>query len=322
MLSVRKFKRVFSVVKIATFSQQTGMGSFVVIFFESSDGGRRNPLLGPDKHFPYPGDVKISLKNFEYESKNSIEELKLVPADDANAAPWKAFYESGSVKYCATINLKSASKRTSVEPSKAYTPEVLGKLDRAFSGKIEICITECPQQIRQLMMPHFRNVNWNRNDLYAVTISQVLDAVDTDTSQNEKSKTISASDRERFLAFFLEIGDDFCARVKKRNNWADFINPSNGKPRVGTKPYNSLLEHDKELAGRGFQISKSGSCKIVEDVSWENQGLIGTIFTDASVSTCFRTLHNVLKRIDKDVTIKYQGQRGTKSDVKKGTVEN
>lgn len=53
------------------------------------------------------------------------------------------------------------------------------------------------------MMPHFRNVNWNRNDLYAVTISQVLDAVDTDTSQNEKSKTISASDRERFLAFVM-----------------------------------------------------------------------------------------------------------------------
>lgn len=98
-----------------------------------------------------------------------------------------------------------------------------------------------------------------------------------------------------------ELADKFCAELRRRNYWADYIDPKSGQQR-GCGPIQALLQYDEELAESGFKISPLGLCKVrvltlsfvilaiyllilqvIDNVKWD-KCLVGTIYAAAPVA--------------------------------------
>lgn len=107
-------------------------------------------------------------------------------------------------------------------------------------------------------------------------------------------------EREKLVEVFMQAAQEVCGKLRGEGYWADFIDPTCGKPYYGAHTNTTLFETDERYRLLGFRIEDLGCCKVITHPVFGRHVFVGTIFTDAhpnngTVQDVFEDLNIVLE---------------------------
>lgn len=143
------------------------------------------------------------------------------------------------------------------------------------NDNLEICAHECPAILRHDLHRLFLNYNTVIQPLTAITITYK-----TKLDMSMWSHQIEA-ERNELTDQFVELAHEICAYLNKKQYWADFIDPTNGRPYYGPHTTDTLFETDERLRYFGINILDLGCCRVVEHLQHGTHIFVGCIFTSA-----------------------------------------
>ena len=154
--------------------------------------------------------------------------------------------------------------------------DLLKQLENAKpSTEVDVCVNECPKQAKDEVQSLFANKNlpW---PMTAVTIS-----LHTKNDMVAWSQAV-ADERDLLTAQFIASAIELCSALHTEGYFADFIDPSSGRPFL-SKEYTSstLFETNPIQRHFGVKIKDLGCCKVVEHAVWGTKVFVGTLFTNA-----------------------------------------
>lgn len=141
--------------------------------------------------------------------------------------------------------------------------------------KVECVIQDCPELLKKRISPLFPMKNISKESLTVITLSQKTDNDMTGWNPDVEEE------REALLAEFVEAAQEICKALSEAGYWADFIDPSSGKPYMSAPTNDTLFETDDRYRYFGFEIEDLGCCKVVLHHKWGSKCYVGSVFTDA-----------------------------------------
>ncbi|GFN75350.1 methylmalonic aciduria and homocystinuria type d homolog, mitochondrial [Plakobranchus ocellatus] len=143
------------------------------------------------------------------------------------------------------------------------------------SDKMEYRANSCPQILRKDFKDLFPDKNLMEGNLTVISIS-----VKTNNDMTYWSSEVER-EREELLDSFVQGAAEICQAFEEAGFWADFIDPSSGKPFKGAHTNFTLFETDERYRKLGFEILDLGCCKVISHPLWGTHSFIGTLFTSA-----------------------------------------
>lgn len=136
---------------------------------------------------------------------------------------------------------------------------------------------ECPMLLVKDFQELFPQNNINlSNGLTVLTI----------THKTKYDMTIWSNDvineREKLLDKFVATAEKMCTYLKGNGYWADFVDPSSGRPYYGDYTPATFFETDERYRRFGFEIEDLGCCKVLMHKRWGTNAFVGALFTNAS----------------------------------------
>ncbi|MFH4978359.1 hypothetical protein AB6A40_005068 [Gnathostoma spinigerum] len=240
--------------RMQAFSTQTQQGTTVVVFL-NKEPSNQNKLLGPDKRFPLPGDVSSQASySMEMSKKSEMVEPKV-------AAPSMTVNE---------LLEKSVNdiKRAPVTGGNSFAEK-----------NVEMKAVECPKLLKKDLRELFPGMDFTNQEISVLNVTQ--------KSNNDMSAWSIDMEVERMqlTAAFIESATAICNVLSRFGYWADFIDPSSGRPYLGKFTNATLFETDDRYRSLGFEIEDAGCCKILKHVMWGANAFVGTIFTNAPIKS-------------------------------------
>lgn len=89
-------------------------------------------------------------------------------------------------------------------------------------------------------------------------------------------------ERDELTAQFVELGKEIVDALRANDVWADFIDPSSGRPFYSSYTHATFFDTDERYKHFGFSIQDLGCCKSLEHPVWGTKAFVGCIFTSAS----------------------------------------
>jgi len=223
--------------------------------------------LGPfgpqDKRFPMPGKIGTSVKN-----------AKPAVVDSHRVEPEAMFDQLPTQRYLDILG--------QVKEEAEYQEDMLGVEEGTRNtlptadDMLECVAHECPQIMRKDFADLFPWMDIMRGHFTIITISQKTNEDMTGWSMEIEEE------REQLLDSFIRGATDICEALQKAGYWADFIDPSCGKPYLSQQHTNaSLYETDERYRKLGFEIDDLGCCKVIQHHLWGTHAYIGCLFTNA-----------------------------------------
>ncbi|KAL4222856.1 hypothetical protein ACF0H5_018896 [Mactra antiquata] len=229
--------------------------------------------LGPfgpqDKRFPMPGKIGTSLRHDK--------PAEITPTNSLRVEPEAIFEQLPSQRYLDVLG--------QVKEEAEYLEDVIGFEEESNTDKslvpsaddmLECVAHECPQMIRKDFADLFPWIDITRGHLTIITISQK-------TKEDMSGWSLEVEEeREQLLESFVHGATEICEALQKAGYWADFIDPSCGKPYLSDHHTNaSLYETDERYRKLGFEIDDLGCCKVVRHHIWGTKAYVGCLFTNA-----------------------------------------
>lgn len=123
---------------------------------------------------------------------------------------------------------------------------------------IEIRAYDCPSLLRYELHRLFLNYNVLMQPLTAITI-----LLKTNSDMSAWSPEIE-EERNASTDQFIKLAHEICAYLGTKQYWADFIDPSSGRPYYGPHTSDALFETDERFRYFGINIVDLGCCRVVE----------------------------------------------------------
>ncbi|ESO96270.1 hypothetical protein LOTGIDRAFT_202207 [Lottia gigantea] len=225
--------------------------------------------LGPrDRRFPLPGSVGVSPEILPSKTPISPEVPKIEPStlSDRHEAVSSqmmehAFGTEGDVHECTMPTA---------------------------TDMLECVAFDCPKTLVRDFYELFPVYERRDGAITVITISQ--------KTVNEMSTWSEAveTEREELLKTYIQGACELCAVLQQAGFWADFIDPSCGKPFLGPSTNFSLQETDERYRSLGFHIDDLGCCKVIRHHLWGTHAYVGCLFTNAPMD------HPVIMTMKKD----------------------
>ncbi|CAG0886173.1 unnamed protein product [Darwinula stevensoni] len=218
-------------------------------------------LIGPQEHsFPLPGNIgfdhQLRSRTFKdsWSSSRCVQPLQLLSALTNHDRHLQAVRDF----------LESPVPMEVVPESKPMQPDSL-----------ECAAQECPKLLRKEFNDLFPDRNLKQGTLSLVTLSQ--------KTLNDMSSWSSAveEEREKLTSTFVDLAQELCSQLHSEGYWADFIDPSSGRPYLGAYTNATLFETDERFRHLGFEIEDLGCCKVISHHRWATHVFVGCIFTNA-----------------------------------------
>ncbi|XP_053374606.1 cobalamin trafficking protein CblD-like [Mercenaria mercenaria] len=223
--------------------------------------------LGPfgpqDKRYPLPGRVGTTLKTPTV-AKNAPT-IQTLDLDTLFAQ-----LPSERHKDILTQAQEEAESLEAMEES-----ENLEKPVPSAEDLLECVAHECPQLMRKDFADLFPWMDIMQGHFTVITVSQK-----TKEDMSGWSMEVEA-EREELLDSFIKGATEICEALNKVGYWADFIDPSCGKPFHSQHTNSSLFETDERYRKLGFEIEDLGCCKVIRHHIWGTHAYIGCLFTNA-----------------------------------------
>lgn len=238
-------------------------------------------LKEPNKHFPFPGDVCTSIS---YE-RTKIQPLNVptIKLDDLlkTEQPLLTEYHQNE--------LAAAAKE---EKKEAQMKEVAARV-LEHNLNLELRALDCPPALVKdliAMFPEQKLTSQSR-----VTVLNLTQKSDNDMSAWSLQMEM---ERDKLTQVFIDSAMNICEELKREGYWADFIDPTSGRPYLGGFTNMTLFETDERFNQLGFNIEDLGCCKVVKHVLWGSRAFVGTIFTSAPLDD--EAIQNVLNKMNED----------------------
>jgi len=97
-------------------------------------------------------------------------------------------------------------------------------------------------------------------------------------------------EREFLLEKFVNMSQILCTTLTARGHWADFIDPSSGKPYYSPQTNHTLNETDECYTAFGLEILDVGCCKVLYHKTWGTHVYVCSIFTTAPMDVVQKLL--------------------------------
>lgn len=140
---------------------------------------------------------------------------------------------------------------------------------------LECVAQDCPQLLKKDFQELFPDHNLSSWPLTVLTLSQ--------RTQNDMSGWTPQveAEREELLEHFITGASEICDALREAGYWADFIDPSSGRPYLGEYTNATLFETDERYRHFGFEIDDLGCCKVISHHLWGTQAYVGCLCTNA-----------------------------------------
>ena len=126
------------------------------------------------------------------------------------------------------------------------------------NDNLEIRAYDCPSLLRYELHRLFLNYNVLMQPLTAITI-----ILKTNSDMSSWSPKIE-DERNELTDQFITLAHEMCAYLGGKQYWADFIDPSSGRPYYGPHTSDTLFETDERFRYFGINIVDLGCCRVVE----------------------------------------------------------
>lgn len=159
------------------------------------------------------------------------------------------------------------------------SPEQL--LQDAFAGIpnppsiLECKAQDCPDLLKKDFQDLFPARNIQDDSLTVITLTHKTEHDMTYWSEEMDIE------REEIIAEFVAKAQAICTALQEAGYWADFIDPSSGRPYLGPYTSSTMLETDERYRHFGFTIEDLGCCKVITHHLWGSNALAGCLFTNA-----------------------------------------
>ncbi|XP_052258374.1 cobalamin trafficking protein CblD-like isoform X4 [Dreissena polymorpha] len=221
--------------------------------------------LGPfgpqDSRFPFPGNVGHTLES------PSVARNDFLKGPRA-AVNTEAIFELLPDEHRGKILTQACDAIEAMDEASSPSPDDL----------LECVAYDCPHFIRKDFADLFPEKNIMSGPFTVITISQKTKQDMTGWSEEVENE------REQLLKAFVEGASDICEALQCAGFWADFIEPSCGKPFLGEHTNASLYETDERYRKLGFEIEDLGCCKVIRHHVWGTHAYVGCLFTNAPAS--------------------------------------
>jgi len=228
---------------------------------------RLGPLEPVNKRFPLPGRVGGLVKS-------------TVPSNPAGIL--KSKYDSDIF----TVELAHERQSVVLEQFVTVNKQLLGEkqeqsqcqdLDDPKSfNQFECVAHECPHFLFRDFCDIFPSYNANWKTLTVITLGQKPQervTVEQLTDDAGKAKVM-------LVESFIEAATDICEVLHEAGFWADFIDPTSGRPYIGNHLVTAAgYEADDRYRRFGFEIQTSGACKVLLHHTWGSRPYVGCLFT-------------------------------------------
>jgi len=234
------------------------------VFFVEQEHREQNSLLGPTRRFPLPGNVCSSTQwNENPEMVNSSQ-----PKTSANRNT-----------VLTSLETILAKDQTFVDQNQLHRQMESASAEIIEDVPVEIKAQKCPRLLRKDMKSLFPHMELSQANVNIINLSQR-----SSTDQSAWTAEMEA-ERDKLTANFVNTATTICSALEKMGYWADFIDPSSGRPYLGQFTNATLFETDEAFQQLGFQIEDLGCCKVLKHIKWGSHAFVGTIFTDAPMGS-------------------------------------
>ncbi|GMR57787.1 hypothetical protein PMAYCL1PPCAC_27982, partial [Pristionchus mayeri] len=255
--------RVFA-ARLRAFSTETTTRQPSVVFVGKNQDVRQNALLGPSAGFPLPGDVSLS-------ALQAHSTTKTTPGSTETTVSPLSSLPTYSLSELITYPSVTSSPQTAQENYLAEFPHS----DLA----VEMVAQPCPKLMQRDLDRLFPGMNIAPANVTVLNLAQ-----ETVFDQKAWSHEME-TERDTLTASFISAASSICSTLQKCGYWADFVDPSSGRPYLGKFVNTSLFETDDAYRKMGFRIEDLGCCKVLQHAAWGSRAFVGTIFTDAPVES-------------------------------------
>ncbi|XP_064455890.1 cobalamin trafficking protein CblD-like [Ornithodoros turicata] len=215
-------------------------------------------LFGPkDLRVPLPGNVGIVPLDFGKDSETPV-----------------------IFKACDVLTRETKDERHhNILAQFLHPPEEL--IDEAFPSVpnppsvLECAAQDCPDLLKKDFQDLFPSQNIENDALTVITLTHK-----TENDMNYWSED-GDIERDQLNAQFVVKARMICSTLQDSGYWADFIDPTSGRPYLGPYTSSTMLETDERYKNFGFTIEDLGCCKVITHHLWGSNALVGCLFTNA-----------------------------------------
>lgn len=225
-----------------------------------------SPGEEPNRSFPMPGSVNAHMQHLS-NAANPLElgrtTARQVRDCDLMSGVLNTQRQFTAVK---TFNRMSWSE---MDSSMAQAVVDINK------ESLQCIAVEAPKLLRTELNGLFPNRDLTLGKCSVVTFVQKTDNDMTAWNPNMEAE------RDSLTAQFIETASLICDALKKQGYWADFIDPSSGRPYLGAFTNDTLFETDSRYRHMGVKVEDLGCCKVVMHERWGSRSFVTSLFTDA-----------------------------------------
>jgi len=143
---------------------------------------------------------------------------------------------------------------------------------------LECSFFECPTLLKKDFNALFPGMDLTHADFTVITLCQKT--VNDMTGWSEEVDF----EREELLHSFFDAAQSMTDTLKAAGFWADFIDPSSGKPFLSAHTNATFFETDERFRHLGFEIEDLGCCKVIRHHKWGTHAYVGCVFTTAPMN--------------------------------------
>lgn len=223
--------------------------------------------------FPLPGDVTTQYQYQKNVLKQAVSTTSCLQATDVLTGLSNHQKQMHS--------LKNFALSANAIPPSALEPMGLTAPPSSMMNKeaVQLSAHDCPELVKKDFRDLFPNVNLSRSPLTVVNMARR-------TSNDMGAWTENMEiERDTLTEEFVREASSICDSLREAGYWADFIDPSSGRPYLGPFTNATLFETDGRLSKFGFDVEDLGCCKVINHKQWGRHAFIGTLFTTAPLGS-------------------------------------
>lgn len=238
-------------------------------------------LKEPNKYFPFPGDVRTAI-SYERAQRKPLS-VPLVNLDD--------LLKTEPTAVLAEYNQSDLLPAVEQGEEEIVRKEKVDCMDHNVN--LELRAMDCPPALLKDLIGMFPDQKLTSQS--RVTVLNLTQKSDNDMSAWSLQMEM---ERDKLTQVFIDSATNICEELKQEGYWADFIDPTSGRPYLGSFTNSTLFETDERYKQLGFNIEDLGCCKVMKHVLWGSYAFVGTIFTSAPLDDV--AIQNVLSRVNDD----------------------